>query len=105
MTGKPVLDFKDGQFLQISAAEHEGLITVTARVDMEAELVKDMHKNIQNDYVNATAEKWNSERVKIADHAANSFLFEQTGKWLKETLRLSATEFVSTMCRFSLEKV
>lgn len=104
MTSKPVLDFKDGQFLQINAAENEGLITVTAKVDMEVELLKDMHKNIQNDYVNAIAEKWNEQRVKIADHAARSILFEQTGKWLKETLRVAAMDYVSSMCRFMLEK-
>lgn len=105
LTSKPVLDFKDGQFLQISAAENEGLVLITAKVDMEVELLKDMHKNIQNDYVNAVAEKWNEQRLKIADFAAKSFLFEQTGKWLKETLKVAAIDFVSSMCRFMLEKV
>ena len=105
MTAKPVLDFKDGQFLQINTAENEGLVTVSAKVDMEVELLKDMYKNIQNDYVNAVAEKWNEQRVKIADFASKSILFEQTSKWLKETLRMSAIDYVSSMCRFILEKV
>ena len=45
LTNKFVMDFKDGQFLQILAAESEGLVTISARVDMEEELIKDMIKH------------------------------------------------------------
>ena len=99
------MEFKDGQFLQILAAENEGLITVSAKVDMEDELVRDMEKNIQNDNVNAFALKWNEQRVEIARTVARGILFDQTSKWLKESLRLAAVEFVANSCRFKLERV
>ncbi len=104
MTDKSVLDFKDGQFLQIMAAESEGLVTVEARVEKEKELLLDMQKNIKSDYFSNHAEKWNEERVKIADYVAKGILFDQTVKWLKETLRLNAIDYVTNMCKIKLEK-
>jgi transcription elongation factor SPT6 len=105
MTSKSVMDFKDGQFLEIVAAENEGLVTISAKVDMEDELLEDMKKNIKNDYYNVNANLWNAERELIAVHVARGILFDHTVKWLKETLRQSAIEYVSNMCKIKLEQV
>ena len=99
------MDFKDGQFLEIVAAENEGLVTISAKVDMEDELLEDMKKNIKNDYYNVNANLWNAERELIAVHVARGILFDHTVKWLKETLRQSAIEYVSNMCKIKLEQV
>ena len=99
---KPSDLFTDGQFLQIIAAEAEGLVNCLAYIDAEDEFRSDVGKCIINDYVNDYAKAWNEERQKIAIIVLETLLFPYLVKWLKETLAAKATDYILTECSKNL---
>ncbi|KAJ3327060.1 Transcription elongation factor SPT6 [Blyttiomyces sp. JEL0837] len=105
LTEKPTFKFDDAQFLQIQAAETEGLVIVSIRVDQQDRLMQDIIRNISNDYTNEYAEKWNEERRKVAEIATTEKIFPQMARWLKEKMAADASERLSEQIRMNLENV
>ncbi|KAI9002249.1 SH2 domain-containing protein [Gaertneriomyces semiglobifer] len=104
LSDKYVFDFRDGQFLQILAAEEEGLITTEITIAAESEFFKDIHEKVTAPETNEYVKEWNDERRRAIEQACREILFPQIVKGQKEQLGLAAANFVADACRKSLEK-
>ncbi|KAJ3101887.1 Transcription elongation factor spt6 [Phlyctochytrium planicorne] len=100
---KDVKKFANEKFLQIAAAEEQGLITLKIEIN-EDRLMDDVYKCITNDYTNEFAELWNSERRKVADLAFKGALLPSAAKWLRDRLIADASDWLADQCRYLLEQ-
>eukprot|EP00842_Homolaphlyctis_polyrhiza_P004038 jgi/Hompol1/4635/HPOL_003774-RA len=100
---KHIFKFVDAQFLQMLAAESEGLITLSIHVDEEQRLIKDLIRHICNDLTSQNADLWNEQRRMICMHAAKNILFPQCVKWLRNHLATNATNWLRIQCQERLE--
>lgn len=102
---KLLCDFSDGQFLQILAAEEEGLITTDIRISAQEAFLNDALRKTSSNSVNEVSQAWNMERKKVLEKALIELLFPQVVKYEKERLGLKAAEYVALECYRALQKV
>ncbi|KND02484.1 chromatin-remodeling histone chaperone SPT6, partial [Spizellomyces punctatus DAOM BR117] len=104
LTNKFLFEFNDGQFLQILAAEEEGLIELEMRISAEEEFLNDVIGRACLPATSGIAEDWNDQIRKTLEHACKDLIFPQIVKWQKERLGLKAADFVALQCQITLEK-
>ncbi|EFX68611.1 hypothetical protein DAPPUDRAFT_10253, partial [Daphnia pulex] len=99
---KPVRDLVEDQFLQLSVAERNGLLTIVYQTEIEgattASYVDEIKALFTRDESSNLVQKWNDLRKEIIDLVLSKFLFPLLEKKLKEKLLNEAKGFVLRAC-------
>ncbi|GAA6018754.1 hypothetical protein JCM10207_005567 [Rhodosporidiobolus poonsookiae] len=106
LNAKPLKEFlRSPQWLQILAAESEGLVNVAVvlpPVQYDA-LYDSLRTMYVSDYTSALAEEWNVCRCEVLKQAVDEVLLPEGEKWARSHLREEAEELVAAACRRKLE--
>lgn len=105
---KPVSEFaRSPQWLQILAAEAEGLVTVSVTLPQHVRdlIVKELESFYLSDYTSALADEWNELRTDILKQALKEFLLPLGEQWMRAMLKEDAEELVMMAIKRKLESV
>ncbi|GAA5947807.1 hypothetical protein JCM3765_001092 [Sporobolomyces pararoseus] len=103
---KPVHDFaRSPQWLQILAAEAEGLVTVSVTLPQNIRdfIVRELANYYLSDYTSGLADEWNDLRTDILKQALQEFLLPLGEQWMRTTLKEEAEELVMMAIKRRLE--
>ncbi|KAJ3115595.1 Transcription elongation factor spt6 [Phlyctochytrium bullatum] len=104
LKARTVVKFQNSaMFLQMVAAEEQGLITLKIEIN-DVAFMNDVYKSITNTYTDEFAELWNSERKAIAEIAFREILLPLGAKHIRESLTAAATEWLGDHLRYLLEQ-
>ncbi|GAA5911597.1 hypothetical protein JCM6882_008048 [Rhodosporidiobolus microsporus] len=104
---KPISEFlRSPQWLQILAAEIEGLVTVTislppAAYDRFYDTLRGMYLS---DFTSALADEWNDLRAEVLKKAIDGSYLKEGELFVRGFLKEEAEEHVMALCRLKLEK-
>ncbi|CEQ42697.1 SPOSA6832_04539 [Sporobolomyces salmonicolor] len=103
---KPITEFiRSPQWLQILAAEAEGLVTASIVLPQAARdrFVAELKKMYLSDYTSALADEWNDLRTDILKQALEEHFVPLGAQWARSSLKEDAEELVGTMIKRKLE--
>ncbi|GAA5941800.1 hypothetical protein JCM1841_000342, partial [Sporobolomyces salmonicolor] len=103
---KPITEFiRSPQWLQILAAEAEGLVTASIVLPQAARdrFVAELKKMYLSDYTSALADEWNDLRTDILKEALEEHFVPLGAQWARSSLKEDAEELVGTMIKRKLE--
>ncbi|GAA5910006.1 hypothetical protein JCM5296_004378 [Sporobolomyces johnsonii] len=103
---KPITEFlRSPQWLQILAAESEGLVTASIVLPQTARdrFVEELKKMYLSDYTSALADEWNDLRTDILKEALEEHFVPLGAQWGRSSLKEDAEELVGTMIKRKLE--
>lgn len=97
---------ESAQFLQILAAEGEGLVTVDIHVKKEAlrKLTQEFYNVYLSDLTSADATAWNKIREEIIMEMLQMHLLPLGARWTRDWLKEMEEEYVCTRCAARLEE-
>jgi len=95
------------QFLNILAAEHEHLATVsiTLHPDAYARFERKISEAFESSSYSETAKAWNEERSRIVQETLEGHLVPVGVKWIREWLRDEVEDWLSKRCAMELRNV
>lgn len=105
---KPIDAFRgQGQFLQILAAEAEGLVVVDIHVlrDSLRKLTQEFYNVYLSDLLSDNARAWNKIREDIVVEALQHHLLPLGARWMRDWLKELEEERVAARCAAKLEEV
>lgn len=108
LKNKPIKEFlRSPQWVQILAAEAEGLVTASIDLPESAyeRFVSSLSKMYLSDYASALAEEWNALRKSILEEAVTNVLIPQGAAWARNMLKEEGEDFVGDLCKRKLESV
>ncbi|GAA5879533.1 hypothetical protein JCM1840_003438 [Sporobolomyces johnsonii] len=103
---KPITEFlRSPQWLQILAAESEGLVTASIVLPQGARdrFVAELKKMYLSDYTSALADEWNDLRTDILKETLEEHFVPLGAQWARSSLKEDAEELVGTMIKRKLE--
>ncbi|BGP25171.1 transcription elongation factor SPT6 [Rhodotorula toruloides] len=106
LKNKPVNEFtRSAQWLQILAAEAEGLVTASIDLPQAAydKLMFDFSKMYLSDYTSAIADEWNKLREEILKQAVDEYLLPQGAAWTRGWVKEESEEAVADACQRRIE--
>ncbi|GAA6054598.1 hypothetical protein JCM3770_000071 [Rhodotorula araucariae] len=106
LKNKPIKEFvRSPQWMQILAAEAEGLVTTSIDLPQSAydRFLGQLAEMYTSDYSSALAEEWNALRRDILDEALKTALLPQGTAWTRNYLREEGEEFIGDLCKRKLE--
>ncbi|XP_013911784.1 PREDICTED: transcription elongation factor SPT6-like, partial [Thamnophis sirtalis] len=106
LKNKPVKELRDEQFLKISLAKEEGLLTIDISVDMKGvdgygndqSYFEEIKAFYYRDEFSHQVQEWNRQRTLAIERALRQFLYPQMAKELTNKLLLEAKECVVKAC-------
>ncbi|KAF9935112.1 Transcription elongation factor spt6 [Linnemannia zychae] len=104
MTKKNVLEFHDGQFLQILHAQSEGLLKVDIKIPDEDSYIQHVTSFYLSGGYDDRSELWDALRAKIVSIALKEYIFVVMERGTIRRLRVQAEEWVGAQCQASLEE-
>jgi transcription elongation factor SPT6 len=98
---------KSSQFLHITAAEAEHLITVQVGVAEEtrSQFVNDLIQAVSSDGWSDASKLWNEVRAQAVTEAVDRHFLPYGAKWIREWLREEVEDWVARRCGDELERV
>jgi len=103
---KPVRDLQDDQFLRLSVAEQDKLLTITFQTGIEGSTTGSYSDEIKQlfavDEFSQLVQDWNDLRNQVVDIALNKIIFPTLIKELKTKLESESREFVLKACGHQL---
>lgn len=105
---KPIqLFLRSPQFLQIRAAESEGLVKSEVFLPKNAEgrFQNELQKLYHSDYSSSIAEAWNSVREEIINTAVKEHLFTAGETWARNYIQEEEEDFIGRQCSSKLDQV
>lgn len=106
LKGKPVGEFlRSPQWLQILAAEAEGLVQAEIVLPQQAEerFLGDLQRIYLSDFSSTIADEWNAMRTRILQKTVREHLVPQATLWARNMLKEEAEEVVGNACRYKLD--
>ncbi|XP_026550026.1 transcription elongation factor SPT6-like, partial [Notechis scutatus] len=102
LKNKPVKELRDEQFLKISLAKEESLLTIDISVDMKGvdgygsdqSYFEEIKAFYYRDEFSHQVQEWNRQRTLAIERALRQFLYPQMAKELMNKLLLEAKECV-----------
>ncbi|GAA5884951.1 hypothetical protein JCM3774_000862 [Rhodotorula dairenensis] len=107
LKGKPVGEFlRSPQWLQILAAEAEGLVQAEVVLPQQAEerFLGDLQRIYLSDFSSTIADEWNAMRTRILQKTVKEHLLPQASLWARNMLKEEAEEVVGNACRSKLDQ-
>uniref|UniRef100_A0A670YW18 SPT6 homolog, histone chaperone and transcription elongation factor n=1 Tax=Pseudonaja textilis TaxID=8673 RepID=A0A670YW18_PSETE len=106
LKNKPVKELRDEQFLKISLAKEENLLTIDISVDMKGvdgygsdqSYFEEIKAFYYRDEFSHQVQEWNRQRTLAIERALRQFLYPQMAKELMNKLLLEAKECVVKAC-------
>lgn len=103
LKNKRILDFSGDSFLQLLAAERDGLLDVKITLDKRDEpgelpYLKKVAGYYERDEYADNVQKWNTERNQVLELAFEKMLYPQFEKELKNRMRQEAIEAIIKKC-------
>uniref|UniRef100_A0A8C6V810 Transcription elongation factor SPT6 n=1 Tax=Naja naja TaxID=35670 RepID=A0A8C6V810_NAJNA len=106
LKNKPVKELRDEQFLKISLAREENLLTIDISVDMKGvdgygsdqSYFEEIKAFYYRDEFSHQVQEWNRQRTLAIERALRQFLYPQMAKELMNKLLLEAKECVVKAC-------
>ncbi|NWR80929.1 SPT6H factor, partial [Centropus unirufus] len=106
LKNKPVKELRDDQFLKMSLAEEEGLLTIDICIDMKGvegygsdqTYFEEIKQFYYRDEFSHQVQEWNRQRTMAIERSLNQFLYVQMAKELKNKLLVEAKEYVLKAC-------
>uniref|UniRef100_A0A674GYP5 Transcription elongation factor SPT6 n=1 Tax=Taeniopygia guttata TaxID=59729 RepID=A0A674GYP5_TAEGU len=106
MKNKPVKELRDDQFLKMSLAEDEALLTIDISIDMKGvegygsdqTYFEEIKQFYYRDEFSHQVQEWNRQRTMAIERSLNQFLYVQMAKELKNKLLVEAKEYVLKAC-------
>ncbi|EOB08431.1 Transcription elongation factor SPT6, partial [Anas platyrhynchos] len=106
LKNKPVKELRDDQFLKMSLAEDEALLTIDISIDMKGvegygsdqTYFEEIKQFYYRDEFSHQVQEWNRQRTMAIERSLNQFLYVQMAKELKNKLLVEAKEYVLKAC-------
>uniref|UniRef100_A0A8C5RCP7 SPT6 homolog, histone chaperone and transcription elongation factor n=1 Tax=Laticauda laticaudata TaxID=8630 RepID=A0A8C5RCP7_LATLA len=106
LKNKPVKELRDEQFLKISLAKEENLLTIDISVDMKGvdgygsdqSYFEEIKAFYYRDEFSHQVQEWNRQRTLAIERALRQFLYPQMAKELMNKLLLEAKECIVKAC-------
>ncbi|PKU37528.1 transcription elongation factor spt6 [Limosa lapponica baueri] len=106
LKNKPVKELRDDQFLKMSLAEEEALLTIDISIDMKGvegygsdqTYFEEIKQFYYRDEFSHQVQEWNRQRTMAIERSLNQFLYVQMAKELKNKLLVEAKEYVLKAC-------
>lgn len=97
---------KSSQFLQILAAESEGLVNVDVHIEKEAlrKLTQEFYNVYLSDLTSADATAWNKIREEVIMEMLQNHMLPLGARWTREWLKEVEEDFVCAICAARLEE-
>ncbi|GJN91007.1 hypothetical protein Rhopal_004021-T1 [Rhodotorula paludigena] len=105
LKNKPVKEFlRSPQWMQILAAEAEGLVHVSIDLPQSAfdQFFGELAKVYLSDYTSALADEWNALRRDILDDAVRNLLVPHAASWARNMLKEEGEDFIGQACQRKL---
>lgn len=95
------------QFLNISAAETEHLVTVTITMKEETRttFINELTNSCKSDSFGQMTKQWNDLRAQTIQEAVDNFLIPFGAKYVREWLREEVEDHLAKGCADELERV
>lgn len=102
LTNKPVRDLKDEQFLKLTQAEEDGLMTIEIYIDEQSEGQQTYFEEIRQlyyrDEFSHLVQQWNTQRSQALERALTKILYPQMERELRSKLLAESKEGIVKAC-------